>query len=122
MKATLLTIATRRSGIIVLIKKDEKTSAAATQAAITIHMSYLHVESNVAKQTKASSGSPELRDLRKPLQPSRWLAGQRATRRLGTGTGRQAWATDLGTSSSSSADRTVPTRAPCPPKRRNVQL
>jgi hypothetical protein len=92
------------------MKKVEKTSAAATQAAITIHMSYLHVESNVAKQTKASSGSPELRDLlQKPLQPSRWLAGQPAAGRLETRTGRQAWATHLGTSSSSSTDRTVPT-------------
>jgi hypothetical protein len=64
----------------------------------------------VAKQTKASSGSPELRDLlQKPLQPSRWLAGQPAAGRLETRTGRQAWATHLGTSSSSSTDRTVPT-------------
>jgi hypothetical protein len=54
MKATLLTIATTRGGIIVLMKKVENTSAAATQAAITIHMSYLHIESNVAKQTNTA--------------------------------------------------------------------
>src|SRR6266576_3585676 len=38
MKATLPKSATRRSGIIVRMKNDENTSAAATQAAITIHM------------------------------------------------------------------------------------
>src|SRR4029077_13058018 len=121
MKATLLTIATIRSGIIVLIKKADKTSAAGTQAAITIHMSYLPVESNIAIQTKASPESPELRNLlRKPLQPSRRLASLPAAQRLETRTGRQAWATHLGTSSFSSADRTVPTPRPVSTGRRYV--
>jgi hypothetical protein len=37
-KATLLTIATIRSGIIVFMKNDEKTRNAATQAVITSHI------------------------------------------------------------------------------------
>jgi hypothetical protein len=54
-------------------------------------MSDLHVETNVAKQTEASSGSPEVRDLlRKQLQPSRWFAAQPAAGRLDKRTGRQA--------------------------------
>src|ERR687898_2083693 len=43
MKATLLAIPTTRSGIIVFIKKVEKTSNDATHAAITNHMSHLHL-------------------------------------------------------------------------------
>jgi hypothetical protein len=41
MKAMLLTIATIRSGIIVFMKKDEKTRNAAIQAVITSQISDL---------------------------------------------------------------------------------
>src|SRR5918999_3391629 len=45
MKATLLAMPTTRSGIIVCIKKVEKTSNDATHAAITNHMSHLTCQS-----------------------------------------------------------------------------
>ena len=41
MKATLLPIATIRSGTIVFMKNDENTRNAANQAATTIHTSHL---------------------------------------------------------------------------------
>jgi len=43
MKATLLAIPTTRSGIIVFMKKVEKTSNDATHAAISNHMGDLHL-------------------------------------------------------------------------------
>jgi hypothetical protein len=41
MKATLLTMATIRNGIIVFMKNEEKTRTAATQAVTTSHISDL---------------------------------------------------------------------------------
>src|SRR6266516_7745108 len=41
MKATLLTMATIRSGTIVFMKNDENTRNAASEAATTIHISHL---------------------------------------------------------------------------------
>src|ERR671936_2388723 len=54
MKATLLTMATIRSGTIVFMKNDENTRNAADQAATTIHISHLD-SSSLAQRSPRST-------------------------------------------------------------------
>jgi hypothetical protein len=56
MKATLLTMATIRSGTIVFMKNDENTRNAASQAATTIHISHLDSSSLGREIGKFDSG------------------------------------------------------------------
>src|SRR5215472_13884789 len=79
MKATLLAIATSRSGSIVFMKKVEKTSVDAIQPAITSHMPHLRQPIVVLAEDAERDCGPETRAHRSPLPWTSGLGGKSGT-------------------------------------------
>src|SRR5262249_62395708 len=84
MKATLLAIATSRSGSIVRMKKVEKTSAEAIQPAITSHTPHLQLAATPSgNESGGSRNCGQARGRQGGGQPARTSEGKGGARPVG---------------------------------------